>query len=450
MRGNRPPNTPVPPPLHREAPALLPPPAPAPHPREGAHGRLLRGGHGHGRPGAPIVALAITGSIAAYKAVEIARHLVRAGARVIPVMTRSARELIGPVTLSGITGERVYTDMFDESVPGEIHLELGTAADVVVIAPATADVIARLAMGRADDLVTALALCARGPVLAAPAMHPRMWAHPATQRNVGTLEADGRVELIGPVEGEVATGERGMGRMADPAVIAAAALARGGKRDLAGLRIVVTAGPTIEDLDPVRYLGNRSTGKMGFAVAERAAARGAQVTLIAGPVELPTPFGLRRVDVRSTLAMKRALWEALGQELDLADALVMTAAVADYRPAEEHPVKRKRSAEPIALELVANPDLLAEVGAARRGRAPVLCGFAVETDTDEGVAREGARKLAAKRVDLIVANHARDSFGKDDNRATILSHEGAEALGTLPKTALADRILDRVAAIARR
>ncbi len=258
MRGNRPPNTPVPPPLHREAPALLPPPAPAPHPREGAHGRLLRGGHGHGRPGAPIVALAITGSIAAYKAVEIARHLVRAGAR------------------------------------------------------------------------------------------------------------------------------------------------------------------------------------------------GAQVTLIAGPVELPTPFGLRRVDVRSTLAMKRALWEALGQELDLADALVMTAAVADYRPAEEHPVKRKRSAEPIALELVANPDLLAEVGAARRGRAPVLCGFAVETDTDEGVAREGARKLAAKRVDLIVANHARDSFGKDDDRATILSHEGAEALGTLPKTALADRILDRVAAIARR
>jgi phosphopantothenoylcysteine decarboxylase/phosphopantothenate--cysteine ligase len=444
MREGRPPETPVPPPVHREAPALLPPPAPAPGPREA--GRMFRG-EGRGRP---LVALCVTGSIAAYKAVEIARHLVKAGARVVPVMTRSAMELVGPVTLSGITGERVWSEMFDASVPGELHIELGTAADVVLVAPATADVLARMAEGRADDLVTALALCARGPVLAAPAMHPRMWSHPATQRNVATLEADGRVELVGPVEGEVATGERGLGRMADPSVVAAAALARAGKRDLLGLRVVVTAGPTIEDLDPVRFLGNRSTGKMGFAVAERAAARGADVTLVAGPVELATPFGVRRVDVRGALAMKRALWEALGPELDQADALVMSAAVADYRAKEEHPVKRKRSAEPLTLELVPNPDLLAEVGAARRGHAPVLCGFAVETDTDEGVAREGARKLGAKKVDLVVANHARDSFGKDDNRATIVSREGAEHLGTLPKSVLADRILDRVAALVRR
>jgi phosphopantothenoylcysteine decarboxylase/phosphopantothenate--cysteine ligase len=436
--------------VHREAPALLPPPAPEPNPRDTGHGRLFRGGHGARRAHGPLVVLCVTGSIAAYKAVEIARHLVKAGARVVPVMTRGAQELLGAVTLAGVTGERVYTDMFDPSMPGELHIELGTAADVVLIAPATADVLARVAMGRADDLVTAIALCARGPVLAAPAMHPRMWSHPATQRNVGTLESDGRVELVGPVEGEVATGERGVGRMADPAVVAAAALARASKRDLAGLRFVVTAGPTIEDLDPVRFLGNRSTGKMGFAVAERAAARGAEVTLIAGPVELATPYGARRVDVRGALAMKRALWEALGPELDRADALVMSAAVADYRPAEEHPVKRKRSAEPLTIELVPNPDLLGEVGSARRGAMPVLCGFAVETDTDEGVAREGARKLVAKKVDMIVANHARDSFGKDDNRATIVSHDGTEPLGTLPKTALADRILDRVAALVRR
>lgn len=406
---------------------------------------------GHGaRAGSPLVALAVTGSIAAFKAVEIARHLVKAGARVVPVMTRSARELIGPVTLSGITGERVWFDMFDPAVPGELHIELGSAADVVLIAPATADVLARLAAGRADDLVTALALSARGPVLAAPAMHPRMWAHPATQRNVATIEADGRVELIGPVDGEVANGERGVGRMAEPELIAAAALARAGKRDLAGLRIVVSAGPTLEDLDPVRFLGNRSTGKMGFAVAARAAARGADVTLVAGPVELATPFGVRRVDVRGTLAMKRALWEVLGEDLERADALVMTAAVADYRPSEASPVKRKRTKESLSLELVPNPDLLAEIGAARRGRTPVLCGFAVETDSDEGIAREGARKLAAKRVDLIVANHARDSFGKDDNRATLISAAGIEPLGTLPKPVLADRILDRIAVLARR
>jgi phosphopantothenoylcysteine decarboxylase/phosphopantothenate--cysteine ligase len=447
MPGRRPPKTPLPPPIAREAPALLPPPAPVPEPRDAAVGGAFRQ---RGRPGGPLVALAVSGSIAAYKAVEVARQLVKAGARVVPVMTRSARELLGPITLSGITGERAYTDMFDPAVPGEVHVELGYAADVVLLVPATADLLARLASGRADDLVAALALCARGPVLAAPAMHPRMWAHPATQRNVATLEADGRVELVGPVDGEVASGERGVGRMADPALVAAAALARAGKRDLAGLRFVVSAGPTIEDLDPVRFLGNRSTGKMGFAVAERAAARGAEVTLVAGPVELATPFGVRRVDVRGALDMRRALWDALGEGLDGADALVMAAAVADYRPAAIADKKMKRSGEPMRLELVPNPDLLAEIGAARRGRAPVLCGFAVETDTDEAVAREGARKLAAKKVDLVVANHARDSFGKDDNRATIISSDGAEPLGTLPKGALADRILDRVAALARR
>jgi phosphopantothenoylcysteine decarboxylase / phosphopantothenate---cysteine ligase len=400
--------------------------------------------------GRPTIALAVSGSIAAYKAAEVARLLRKGGARVLPLMTRSARQFLAPTTLSGLCGERVYEEMFDPSFPGELHVELARLADVVLLVPATADLLARMAGGRADDLVTALVLCARGPVLAAPAMHPRMWAHPATRRSVSALAADGRVEFVGPVEGEVASGESGVGRMADPALIAEAALARATAPDLRGLRLVVTAGPTIEDLDPVRFLGNRSTGKMGFAVAERAAARGAEVTLVAGPVALPAPFGARRVDVRSALEMRAALWEALGPDLGRADALVMTAAVADYRPAELHTAKVKRSAERRSLDLVPNPDLLAEIGAARTGAAPVLVGFAVETDTDERVAALARGKLTAKRVDFVVANHAADSFGRDDNRATIVSRDGAEPLGVLTKRELADRLLDRVASLWRR
>lgn len=403
------------------------------------------------RPEAPVIVLAVTGSIAAYKAAEIARALRKAGARVIPVMTRAATELLGPLTLSGITGEKTLTDMWDPDFPGELHVDLARQADVVLIAPATADALARLAQGRADGLVTALALCAKGPVLAAPAMHPRMWSHPATQRNIATLRADGRVELIGPDDGEVASGESGLGRMTAPETIAAVALARARKPDLTGLRIVVTAGPTVEDLDPVRFVGNRSTGKMGFAIAERAAARGADVTLIAGPVTLPTPFGLRRIDVRSALAMKSALWDALGgQALDRADVLVMTAAVADYRPKEESAIKIKRSAQNMTIELVPNPDLLAEVGAARKGASPVLVGFAVETDTDERVIAAARGKLEAKRTDMIVANHAADSFGRDDNRATIVTRDEATSFGVLPKPDLADRILDRALVLCRR
>jgi phosphopantothenoylcysteine decarboxylase/phosphopantothenate--cysteine ligase len=277
-----------------------------------------------------------------------------------------------------------------------------------------------------------------------------MWSNPATQRNVELLVQDGRVELLGPVEGEVASGETGMGRLASPELIASAALARAGRHDLAGLRVVVTAGPTVEDIDPVRFVGNRSTGKMGFAVAERAAARGAQVTLVAGPVTLPTPFGVRRVDVRSAIAMRSALWQALGPELEGADALVMTAAVGDYRPAETHAAKLKRSAETMQLELVPNPDILAEVGAARQGATPVLVGFAVETDTDDRVIASAAGKLESKRVDLVVANHASDSFGRDDNRATLVTRAGAQPLGVLAKVDLADRVLDRVLTLLRR
>jgi phosphopantothenoylcysteine decarboxylase / phosphopantothenate---cysteine ligase len=397
------------------------------------------------RPSAPhlTVALAVSGSIAAYKAAEVARALLKAGARVLPIMTRSAHQFLGPMTLSGLCGEPVREDMWDPSFAGELHVEIARMADVVLLAPATADLLARLADGRADGLVTALALCARGPVLAAPAMHPRMWSHPATQRNVALLAEQGRVELVGPVDGEVASGEHGVGRMADPAEIAAAVLRAASPRDLAALRVIVTAGPTLEDIDPVRFLGNRSTGKMGFAVAARAAERGAAVTLITGPVTLPTPHGVQRVDVRSARDMEAALATALGPGQTLADALIMTAAVADYRPARAHDRKVKRSAANMSLELEPNPDLLAAIGEAREGRRPILVGFAVETDSDERVIAYAAGKLEAKRVDLIVANHAHDAFGKDSNRATLVTRGSAEPLPVLSKRDLADRILDR-------
>ena len=398
----------------------------------------------------PTIVLAVSGSIAAYKAAEVARLLLQAGARVIPVMTRSAQQFLGAMTLSGLCGERVRDEMFDPGFPGELHVELAREADVVLLVPATADLLARLAGGRADDLVTALALCARGPVLAAPAMHPRMWSHPAVERNVALLREQGRVELLGPVDGEVASGESGLGRMAEPAFIAGAALARAARHDLAGLRVVVSAGPTVEDVDPVRYLGNRSTGKMGFALAERAAARGAEVTLVAGPVTLATPYGVTRVDVRGARAMQSALWQALGPDLTRADALIMSAAVADYRPAEEHAAKLKRTDDSTTLELVPNPDLLAEIGAARKSNKPALVGFAVETGTDEQVIAYAQGKLEKKSVDLVVANHAMDSFGKDDNRAMLVDRARVEALEVLDKRALADRILDRVAGLCGR
>src|SRR5258708_5940093 len=235
----------------------------------------------------PQIALAVTGSIAAYKAVLVARRLIEEDVRVVPVMSVGATKFLAPLTLSGICGVPVVTDMFDERYPGEVHVELGKSVAAVVIAPATADVLARLAHGRADDIVAALALAAEGPVLVAPAMHSRMWNHPATRRNVAALRAAARVTFVGPIEGPLASGESGVGRMSDPeAIVSATLLLLEKRRDLAGLRVVVTAGPTVEDIDPVRFVSNRSSGKMGFAVAERAAARGANVTLVAGPVEL--------------------------------------------------------------------------------------------------------------------------------------------------------------------
>ena len=394
-----------------------------------------------------VVALCLTGGIAAYKAVVVARLLVQRGLTVQPVMTASAARFVGKVTLSGICGRAVLDDMWDPRFAGESHVAIADEVDAIAIVPATADVLARLAEGRADDLVAALALVARSPVVVAPAMHPRMWAHPSTRRNVATLRGDGRITFVGPVDGVVASGDVGIGRMAEPDVIAdaiVAALDRGGmRRDLEGRHVVVTAGPTLEDLDPVRFLGNRSSGKMGFAVAAAAAARGARVTLVAGPVQLPTPSGVDRVDVRSALDMEAALDRALGDDLGRADALVMAAAVADHRPAAVSTTKsKKRVGGRITLELVENPDLLAGIGARRTGPTPVLVGFAVETDDLVGHARA---KLASKKVDLVCANLAAHGFGGDDDRVVIVDATGERALEGSKRT-IADALLDAVRA----
>ena len=419
------------------------------------------------------VALCVTGSIASYKAVDVARRLKKAGARVLPIMTKSATRFIGEVTFSGITGERVHSDMWDPSFRGEMHISIADEADVIAIVPATADVIARMAQGRADDLVTALALSAKGRVVIAPAMHPRMWNHPATIANVATLTAQGRTDFVGPVNGEVASGDRGMGRMAEPEAIVAAIARAAGTGDLAGLHIVVTAGPTIEAWDPVRFLGNRSSGKMGFSVAERAYLRGARVTLIAGPVALATPPGVVRVDVESALEMQSAVKAALGPELGSADALVMAAAVADFRPSSPHTKKIKKtrvssaaggsanvspfdgapgdtipqSTLPVVM-LTENPDILAAIGKERADRnssAPVLVGFALETGGDEDVIAYAKKKRDEKRVDFVIANHAGESLGRDETRVFLVRAAAVERFPMLGKARVADILLDEVA-----
>lgn len=412
----------------------------------------------------------------------LARLLVRAGATVQPLLTRSARRFVGPDTFAGITGRAAPRSMFGGA--GEPHVDLARWSELIVIAPATADLLACLAQGRADDLVSATALCAQGPIVAAPAMHPRMWTHPATRANVAAWVARSGNTLVGPVFGEVASGERGLGRMAEPeaifeAVVSTLAAAqpgwehssaaqtaaaqtaavhtgamhtggselgehRAGK--LAGRRVVVTAGPTIEDIDPVRALTNRSSGKMGFALAASAAACGAHVRLIAGPVPLATPHGVERIDVRSALDMQRALQQTLGDTLEGADVLVMCAAVADYRPEQALDRKLKRGAPELTLKLVQNPDLLAEIGARRANRErPLLVGFAVESVQGDALVEAARKKLASKRVDAVVANYSEDALGTDDTRAVWVTADAAIGLGPGSKRDVSDAIIEYVA-----
>jgi phosphopantothenoylcysteine decarboxylase/phosphopantothenate--cysteine ligase len=396
------------------------------------------------------VTLCVTGSIAAYKSVLLLRQLVAEGAVVEVVLSASAREFVGAATFAGLTGRPALTSLFDDAQGGELHVDLAKRTDLVVVAPASADALARFAQGRADDLVSAFVLSATCPVLAAPAMHPNMWAHPATQRNVELLRRDGRVKLLGPDAGEVASGDTGLGRMAEPEAILEALIAGGGaakplSEPLRGRHVIVTAGPTAEDIDPVRAITNRSSGKMGFALAERARKLGATVTLIAGPVALATPEGVKRVDVRSANAMRSALWQALRPDLSGADALVMAAAVADYRPAQPSARKLASGNPGFTLDFVPNPDLLREIGHARHGQRPVLVGFALETDAEAQAVQNARRKLAEKRVDLVVANQASESLERDDIRALLVDARDCRIVEKTTKDEAAGRILEFVA-----
>ncbi len=381
--------------------------------------------------------MGVGGGIAAYKAVLLVRDLIGRGATVRVAMTDAATRFVGPITFAGITGSAPVVDLWDAQHGGEVHVELGAWADAIVVAPATENLLARAAHGLADDVVLATLACARGACLLAPGMHTRMWERPATRRAIAQLEADGFV-IVAPTVGALASGDVGDGRMAEPAAIAdAVERALGGAGNLAGRHLLVSAGPTHEDLDPVRFLGNRSSGRMGYALAERAARRGAHVVLVSGPVRLAPPDGVEIVGVRSA----RDMHAAILARADSADAIVMAAAVADYRPKERAPDKIKKSEGTLVVTLERNPDILAELGERRRGSRPVLVGFAVES---KDLVAAAQHKLQHKHVDLVVANHASVGFGGDDNEVVLVSASGAEPLPRATKQAVADRVLDRV------
>ncbi len=391
------------------------------------------------------VLLGVSGGIAAYKAAELVRRLRERGCEVRCALTVAARSFVAPLTLEVLTGAPVLGEEYLTATGGgeEAHIEAAAWADVLVVAPATAHLLARLALGLADDFLTTAALAFDGPLVVAPAMHTAMWAKPAVAEHAATLARRG-ARFVGPVAGPLASGEVGMGRMADPEAIAEAAVAAGQSKangPLAGRVVVVTAGPTYERLDPVRFLGNRSSGKMGFALAAAAAERGARVTLIAGPVALATPAAVTRVDVESAAEMARAVAAAAPP----ADLLVMTAAVADFRPRQIAPEKIKKERGVPVLDLEPTPDILAGL----RDLAPhaVAVGFAAET---ADVAANARAKLARKRVDFIVANDVsrRDiAFGADANEVTVYRREGEPTFfGRQPKGELAGRLLDLFAA----
>ncbi len=381
------------------------------------------------------VLVGVAGGIAAYKTPDLVRRLREHGCAVRVVMTRGANAFITPLTLQAVSGHRVHTELLDPEAEAAMgHIELARWAGEIVIAPATADLIARLALGRADDLLTTLVLASEARVWLAPAMNRVMWQQPVVRRHVQTLAERG-VRVLGPGHGGQACGEFGDGRMLEPEAIATAVTAPVGP--LTGKRFVVTAGPTFEDLDPVRFIGNRSSGKMGFAVAAALRAVGAEVVLIAGPVALPSPPGVERIDVRSALAMHEAVMAALP-----ADGFVGVAAVADYRPEAFCEQKIKKTDERIALKLVRNPDILAKVAASRP--RPFVVGFAAETEALQSNARG---KLEAKGLDLIAANvvGCERGFERDDNALVILGRDARWELGPGAKADLARALVALIA-----
>jgi phosphopantothenoylcysteine decarboxylase/phosphopantothenate--cysteine ligase len=396
----------------------------------------------------PHVVLGVSGGIAAYKSVELLRLLTESGHDVTVVPTDSALAFVGAATWAALSGKPVSTTVWDAAhqVP---HVRIGQTADLVLVAPATADLLAKAAHGFADDLLTNTLLTARCPVAFAPAMHTEMWEHAATQANVATLRSRGCV-VIEPAVGRLTGADSGKGRLPEPAELYALCtrlLARGLTSDLAGRRVLISAGGTREHLDPVRFLGNRSSGKQGYALARTAVARGAEVVLVAANTALPDPAGAKVVRVTSALELRDAvLAEALS-----ADVVVMSAAVADYRPLERQATKRKKT-ETMSVELVQNPDVLAELGAARRPEQ-VLVGFAAETgDADGSVLDHGRAKLARKGCDLLVVNEVGEAghptgFEGEQNAAVVLGSDGSSTQVPLgSKDALADAVWDLVAA----
>jgi phosphopantothenoylcysteine decarboxylase / phosphopantothenate---cysteine ligase len=394
------------------------------------------------------ILLGVTGGIAAYKSALLARLLVGAGAEIQVVMTPAATRFVGPDTFAALTRREVHSDLF-ERTDVVLHVRLAHETDIAVVAPATANVLAKLALGLADDLLTSTLLEATCPLVVAPAMHTGMWEHPATQQNLGILRSRGAV-VVGPGTGPLAAGDEGPGRMAEPEEIfrtVVDTLSRGAghtsSADLGGRRILVTAGPTHEPIDPVRFIGNRSTGKMGFQVAREAARRGAHVTLVAGPVALPDPPGVEVVHVDTAEEMARAVLAAYPS----VDAVVMAAAVADWRPGRTERAKLKKDTGPPNLKLQPTTDILATLGKSKEGQ--VLVGFAAEASDDPEP--EGRRKLAEKNLDLLVANEVgkpRTGFGADTNRAAILASSGEDVpLREWTKPELAAAICDRLAAL---
>jgi len=393
------------------------------------------------------IVLGITGGIAAYKACTLASHLTQAGARVDVVMTEAATRFVTPLTFEALTGRPAYTSMWrtsDEALPTHIaHVGLAHAADLLVIAPATANTMAKLAQGLADNLLSTLALAAQCPLLLAPAMDVGMWAHPATQANVAVLRERGAA-LAGPAQGRMASGLEGEGRLVEPdEILGHVRRVLGRDGPLAGRRVVVSAGPTEEPIDPVRFLSNPSSGRQGFALSQAAVDRGATVTLVTGPTHLETPVGFERVDVRTVEEMKEAVVEASGT----ADALLMAAAVGDYAPTEVAAQKVKKRAEDLTLRLTRTPDILAAV-AERRSKTDhprFVVGFAAET---EDLLENARKKLEAKSLDLVVANDvtaADAGFGTETNRVVLLSRDGESMeLPLMSKSGVAERIMDRV------
>lgn len=391
------------------------------------------------------VLLGVTGGIAAYKSAYLARLLRERGAEVQVVMTPAATRFVGADTFAALTGRQVHSDTFEQ--PEEVlHVRLARDADAAVVAPATANVVAKLALGIADDLLTSTLLEFTGPLVVAPAMHSGMHGHPATQENLSTLRERG-VRIVGPFEGPLAAGDEGMGRMAEPEDIAGAledAVAGGaaepGSAELSGRRILVTAGPTLEPIDAVRYVGNRSSGKMGFLVATEAARRGGRVMLVSGPTHLADPPGVRVDRVETAAQMRALVLDRFGE----ADAVIKAAAVADFRPAEPAKEKLKKEAGLPEVRFEPTEDILRELG--ERKGSQVLVGFAAETDELEAA---GRKKLAEKNLDLIVVNRvgaAGTGFGSDTDEAMILSSDGEdEPLRTWTKRELASAVLDRVA-----